>query len=304
MMNTCVDFGWYPERLDGSVGLVRVATLPHLKAAVTGVRDGPGVDGDWVYAPLARTHVMGQGLVERAFPSRVFGLPKTHRLCHAAADGPEHLDFLVWGLSFFVGMRLTTTQAGFLDAAAIKPRRLVDFVLTSRETMKALGLAEAFWQANKAAPSRARRWIAALHALYIAQAPQAMQFERFLYLYGALDTCFALAKDTYPLPNGRVKHHRRVRWLCDLFQIPVPGWADDTDGASPVSLIRNATVHESLFMDAPLGFAVHGAGTDGNLPLEMEAVVCRLLVALIGDPGADYVRSRVDTRQMHGWSPP
>lgn len=268
------------------------------------MRDGPGVDSDWVYAPLARTHVMGHGVVECVFPSRVFGLPKTHRLCHAAADGPEHLDFLVWGLSFFVGMRLTTTEAGFLDAAAIKPRMLVDFVLTPRETIKALGLAEAFWQSNKGAPLRARRWIAALHAMYIAQAPQAMQFERFLYLYGALDACFALAKDFHPLPRGGVKHHSRVRWLCDLFQIPVPAWADDTAGASPVSVIRNATVHESLFMDAPLGFALHGAGTNENLPLEMEALVCRLLVALLGDPGTDYVRSRVDSRQMQGWSPP
>lgn len=303
-MTTSIDFGWYPEPFDGSIGPVTLATLPDLEVAVSGVRDGPGVDGDWVYAPPARTHIIGQGVVECAFPSRVFGLPKTHRLSHAAADGREHLDFLVWSLSFFVGMRLTTTEAGFLDAAAIKPRKLVDFVLTPRETMKALGLAEAFWQANKAAPLRARRWIAALHALYVAQVPQAMQFERFLYLYGALDACFALAKDFHPLPRGGVTHHSRVRWLCDLFQIPVPAWADDAAGASPVSVIRNATVHESLFMDAPLGFAVHGIGTNQNLPLEMEAVVCRLLVALLGDPGNDYVRSRVDTRQMHGWSPP
>jgi hypothetical protein len=201
-------------------------------------------------------------------------------------------------------MRLTTTEAGFLDAAAIKPRKLVDFVLSPRETMKALGLAEAFWQANKFAPLRARRWIAALHALYIAQAPQALQFERFLYLYGALDACFALAKDFHPLPRGGVRHHSRVRWLCDLFKIPVPAWAEDTAGASPVSVIRNATVHESLFMDAPLGFAVHGVGTNQNLPLEMQALACRLLVALLGDPGTDYVRSRVDTRQMHRWLPP
>lgn len=303
-MTTSVDFGWYPEPLDGGVGPIALVTLPNLEAAVSVVRNDPGVNGDWIYAPLARAHVMGYGVVESTFPSRVFGLPMTHRLCHAAADGPEHLDFLVWGLSFFVGMRLTTTGTGFLDAAAIKPRKLVDFVLNPRETIRALRLAEAFWQANKAGPLRARRWIAALHALYIAQAPQALEFERFLYLYGALDACFALAKDFHPLPRGGVKHHSRVRWLCGLLQIPVPTWADDAAGASPVSVIRNATIHESLFMDAPLGFAVHDADTNHDLPLEMEALVCRLLVALLGDPGTDYVRSRVDTRQMHDWSPP
>lgn len=277
-MTTFVNFGWYPEPLDGGVGAVTVATLPNLQAAVSGVRDSPEMDGDWVYAPRARTHVVGHGTVERAFASRVFGLPVTHRLCHAAADGPDHLEYLVWALSFFVGTRLTTTEAGFLDAAAIKPRMLVDFVLTPRDTMKALGLAEVFWQTNKATPLRARRWIAALHALYIAQAPQALQFEQFFYLYGALDACFALAKDFHSLPRGGVKHHCRVRWLCNLFRILVPAWADDTAGASPVSVVRNATVHESLFMGAPLGFAAHSAGTNQDLPLEMEAAVCRLLV--------------------------
>jgi hypothetical protein len=56
-------------------------------------------------------------------------------------------------------------------------------------------------------------------------------------------------------------------------------------------------------MDAPLGFALYGAAINQNLPLEMQALICRFLVALIGDPGADYVRSPVTTRQMHGWSP-
>ncbi|MDM8354003.1 hypothetical protein [Brevundimonas diminuta] len=81
------------------------------------------------------------------------------------------------------------------------------------------------------------------------------------------------------------------------------GVHNDWIGASPVSVIRNATLHESLFTDAPLGFALHGVGTNQNLPLEMEAVICRFLVALIGDPTADYVRAPVTTRMMQGWSP-
>jgi len=31
-----------------------------------------------------------------------------------------------------------------------------------------------------------------------------------------------------------------------------------------------------------LGFAIHGAGTNQNITLEMQALVCRLLVALLG----------------------
>ena len=54
-------------------------------------------------------------------------------------------------------------------------------------------------------------------------------------------------------------------------------------------------------MDAPLGFAVHKEGSNQNLTLEMSALVCRFLVALIGGGGAAYVRcSPVNTRQRHG----
>ena len=70
-----------------------------------------------------------------------------------------------------------------------------------------------------------------------------------------------------------------------------------------VSVIRNATLHEKLYMDAPLGFALHGIGTSQNLPLQMQAMICRFLVALIGDPKVDHVRTPVNTPQMQGWSP-
>jgi hypothetical protein len=48
------------------------------------------------------------------------------------------------------------------------------------------------------------------------------------------------------------------------------------------------------------GFALHGIGTDQNLPLEIEALICRLLVALLGAPGAAYVTSSINSRQRHG----
>jgi hypothetical protein len=302
MSASTVEFGWCPSRLDFVVGNITLATLDGLDEKVAAVRDDPGVDREWIYAPLQQVYIMGGGVEERPFPSRVFGLAKTHSLTHANPDGPKHLDFLVWALSFFMGMRLTTTEAGFLDATPIKPRKLIDFVLSPREYRPALAYAEAFWQANKAHPARANRWVAAVHTLFIAQYPNALQFERFIYLYGALDACFALAKDFHPPPK-RLGHDRRVSWMCSLFNMPVPAWADAAAGPSPVSVIRNATLHESLFMDAPLGFALHGVGTNQNLPLEMEGLICRFLVALIGDPNADYVRAPVTTRQMQGWSP-
>lgn len=300
-----VDFGWYPDRLDFTVGAVTVSTLPDLEGNTLWVRQDTGVEGDWLYAPMREQHVMGHGVRTLPYPSRIFGLPKTHRLAHAAADGQEHLDFLLWALGFFVGMRLAATEAGFVDATPVKPRKLIDFVIVGREIERAMGLAERFWQANKAQPSRAKRWGAAVHALFIGQGPQLLQYERFIYLYGALDACFALASDLLGPVSGRITHAGRIAWLCRRLNMPVPSWADDTAGpGSPLADIRNPMLHESLFLDAPLGFAVHGGGTGQNLPLEMEAVICRWLVALLGDPGGGYVRSPVTTRMKHGWDPP
>ena len=61
-------------------------------------------------------------------------------------------------------------------------------------------------------------------------------------------------------------------------------------------MIRNPTLHEGLFMGEPLGFALHGIGTNQNLLLEMEALICRLLVALVGAASTDYVQTPINTR--------
>ena len=146
-----------------------------------------------------------------------------------------------------------------------------------------------------------RMWaLPSVHALFLGQSPQNLQFERFVHLYIAIDACYALAAALHQPPR-RLKHAKRIKWMCCQFSVVTPAWADPTaPGGAKVAAIRNDTLHEALFMDAPLGFAVHGGSTNQNLTLEMSALVCRLLVALIGGGGADYVRSPVNTRQMHG----
>ena len=57
------------------------------------------------------------------YSSRVFGLPHTHTIEHETAVDEEHIEFHVWALSFFLGMRLTTTEAG--DGASTINRALL-----------------------------------------------------------------------------------------------------------------------------------------------------------------------------------
>lgn len=199
-------------------------------------------------------------------------------------------------MSFLLGMRVTTEEAGFLDATPIKAGKLVDFVLLGQGLPNGVALAEDFWNRNAGTPEQCRRWAAAVHALFLAHYPPALQFEQFVYLYAALDACFAIMK-----PQTRIPHAQRIEWMCGQFGMPVPAWASPAGtGTAEVAAIRNDAIHEALFMGAPLGFALHGVGTNQNLTLEMEALICRFLAALIGVTDTEYLTSRTDTRQRHG----
>ena len=204
----------------------------------------------------------------------MFGLPKTHVVEYAGGTCQDHLDFLVWSLSFFVGMRLTATDAGFLDATPVKPGKLVDFVPVGETLGRGMELAERFWLRNRKTPRNAKLYQAAIHALFLSQNPRGLEFEMFMYLYFALDACYELARS---LRNPKANHRQdeRIEWLCEELGLVMPDWArrpkSGTYRGSEVSRIRNSTVHEALFVDAPLGFAIRH--DDGRITLEMSALV-------------------------------
>lgn len=121
-------------------------------------------------------------------------------------------------------MRLTTTEAGFVDATPIKPMKLVDFILSNAALSHVIRLAETFWMRNIDIPRNAKRIVAAIHALFLGQNPQSFQFEEFIYLYTAIDACYALTKELQ-LPKGkRHAHGERIKWTCEKLGIKVPEW--------------------------------------------------------------------------------
>jgi len=250
-------FGFYPELLRIDAGPVSVRPLANLEAIVESVFAGDEIEDGWIYAPPQQTRDVKSGEVRAGpYSARVFGLSKTHVIEHAAATGEDHLDFHVWCLSFFLGTRLSTTDAGFLDAATVKRGRLVDFVLLGPGLEKAVVLAERFWRKNLGQPRNAKRYAAAIHALFLGQYRQALQFEKFIYLYAALDACFALTKAITGL-NGPRTHAQRIKWTCDQLGVETPAWAKSTGRRDTVvSRLRNNALHEALFVDEPLGLVV------------------------------------------------
>ncbi|PZT31022.1 hypothetical protein A7X93_12160 [Stenotrophomonas maltophilia] len=300
------EFGYYPKPCDLDTDRFSVRTLTNLQESIAAVADDPGTLKDWIYpGPQSHRNVSSGTIRTMPYPSRVFGLPKTHVLTVHQSTNPLDLEFVVWCLAFFMGMPLTTTEAGFLDAAPTRPGMLVDFVLTRPGgEVEAIELALDFLNAEPGDSPASKRVAAIIHALFLSHSPQSLPFERFQYLYMALDGCFQLisAKGVAKPPR---RHGERIQWMCAAFDMPVPDWAKHATGApSSLSVVRNKAFHEGLFFGEPLGFSIYGgnqpAADLGNTPLQMQALVSRLLVAILGKPQASYVKSPVNTRQHHG----
>ena len=271
-------FGYYPEAIDITEGSVCVSSLPNREGAVACVSAlSERTNGHWIYPPqMGFLDPMTREFVANPFQTRIFTLPKTHQITHAKSDSIDQLDFHIWSLSFFTGMRLTSENAGFLDATPIRPRTLTDFTLPKKELRKSIDFAEQFWQRNREKSEQTKRFEAAIHALFLAQYPQALQFESFQYLYTALDALYRIKAVSLTL-NKDVPHKRRIEWLCNQVDIDTPRWARPDDNGSQLSEIRNPATHEGLYAMAPLGFALLGTAENRNVILEMQALVCRLL---------------------------
>lgn len=291
-----VEFGYYPRPLSLSVGGIEIRTLPNLEDSLALIGD-EGVDADWIYAPPQKVHHSDGGchyIRTKPYASRIFSLPKTHELRCADADSSDHIAFLLWALSLFKGMRLTAIDRGFVDATPIRPGMLNDFALRDSSLIKAIELADKYWKAHQSAPEKVKLFGAAVHALFLSRNPQLLQFESFNFVYFALDCCFALIRSPLQL-TGRIPHRERIMRMCEHFGMPIPEWARIVNRETRIANLRNNAIHEALFNDQPLGFSVYGAGTSENITLEMQALTCRFLVAILGAKENKYFHTPVNT---------
>ncbi|WP_267101229.1 hypothetical protein [Xanthomonas sacchari] len=152
-------------------------------------------------------------------------MPKTRVLTLHQSTNPADLELAKWCLAFFLGMPLTTTTAGLLDAVPTKLGSLVDFVL-SRHCDEADIIELTFNYLNNArGDTRSLKRVAAvIHALFLSHSPQSVSCEQFQYLYMALDGCFklVLAKGVAKSPRN---HGDRIQWMCATFDVPAPDWS-------------------------------------------------------------------------------
>jgi hypothetical protein len=291
-------FGFFPQTLKIDAQNIRVRDLPKLQETIDQVSTSAGVDGDDIFAPPMQIRTFGDysGVRAAPYPSRVFGLPKTHSIQHDRQDGAQHIEFLVWIISFVFGIRLTTTQMGYLDNTPIKLRRLVDFVVVEKEAAALIELSDQFWLQHKGDSSVSKLICGTIHNLFLAQRKNLLEFEVFSSLYQALEACYLLTKKV-TLTTSDVKHSERTEWVCKKLGLEAPDWAKP--GSIPNAInrmvtLRNSLVHEGLYVSEPVGFETQG---NSSRMLEMKALVCRLLCSILNFPSRKYIESPVNTRQ-------
>ncbi|MGE8446739.1 MAG: hypothetical protein ACN6O1_11065 [Comamonas sp.] len=291
------EFGYYPFPIDLKGDRFSIETLQDLDGAVHSVKTHKNTFGSWIYSGPRVRQVSKAMTTELPYPQRIFGLPKTHRLT-IQTDDDEAISFVVWCLSFFLGMELTTTEAGYLDGAPIEPGHLTDFVINEdpgRVVEIALGILST--EGNKSVVPA--RYAAVIHALFLSNYHQYFPFEKFHYAYVAIDACYRLQETRVNLKRD-IPHKQRIMWVCNELSVPAPTWADP---GSPNNIAdeRNLAVHEALFFGGPLGYKTISGNpkwaAEGNLIEQMQALVCRLLVALFGFSHTAYARSPANSKQ-------
>lgn len=301
-MCNSLDFGYYPHPLDLEIETITISTLPDLDKLVEEVGDSNWVDDGWVYAPNKRYTDILKGPGEKPYSSRIFGLPTTHRILHEDARSLDHLRFIMWMLGFFLGMRLSDTEAGYLDATPIKRGVLNDFHPSTSSLKQLIKATDRFWLDHENDLRTTKAMIGIVHSLFLAQCKLALSYERFIYSYTALEGChyvWTKINDLNPRTGG---HSSRIENLCTQLGIPTPKWAKSK--SNQIASTRNETLHEGLFFDEPLGFRIYGGESPAEaypgcvLP-EMEKLICRILIALLGFSESGYVHSKVDDRQVH-----
>jgi hypothetical protein len=297
------EFGFYPVRYDVKLAKFEITTLDDFNERVESVISDSRVHADWIYAPLCEVKSLGvPGTRNLPYTSRVFALPKTHRLTHTSED-PKRLSFLIWVFGFLVGIRMSDQKAGFLDAATLRPGMSNDVVWCGRSLQLALTKADDFFECNTRQPAVELAIRAVIHSYLLAHLPTLLDFERFLYLYTAVDAAFAAHNHLHCKTAKVVSHKKRIAYLCESLGLPTPWWADCN--TPYVAQRRNETIHEGLFFGEPWGFMTFGCTQESEMKhrmilLELQKLMCRIIMALLDVRDETYLKSAVDDRQRHG----
>lgn len=296
-----VRFGFLIDSESMSWSAGRIAPLADYELVVSRMRNYERVYGDWCYPPLVPVQSnRSETKVAPKMPAG-FALPATHELLLTGGRaGAEAENFFIALFGMLNGLRLQREGWQHFYRTPVRPGVLCDFEAQKLEIAQALEIATRFWSTH-ADDSVRKQAFGALHWHLFAQL-YTHDFERFNAQYMALDACWKLAQKTLPgCPNGAFSHAQRAVKLCELLSIPSPEWGDvlSQEKSSPLSVRRNALIHEAMYADYPVGFVYPTEFC--NMESELTCLVARIFLRLLGIEN-EYTRSACTTRQTIGFS--
>ncbi len=198
-------------------------------------------------------------------------------------------------------MRLTTTEAGFVDATPIKMGKLVDFFVGQNDFKE---IFERIYVYNANTNDIQKMLIVSIiHSLFLSQNPIGLPYERFNFIYIALDACSKLLADDQKQPKN---HAERPINICKILGIQIPNFFKiyAAKSMSELSELRNNLIHEGQNSMQPLGFDQDTAVKLVEISSLLRKLICRaLMFVLIGknNPSVrQYLDCPLDSRDICG----
>lgn len=192
-------------------------------------------------------------------------------------ESEEHARFCVWCLSFFCGVRLGTLTNEFIDAVCIEKHSL-GFVFYDTELVKALDIIYSQFS-NEMSRIYLDRVVSVINLLFLSFNKFLERNEAYMYLYMALDACFAILRDhKYLAPD--IGHSKRADAIADLYKIQRP-----IDLRAIIGY-RNDLFHEGLVSGKPLGYK----SVQQNL-LVFRNFICKILFCILGINSTKFIES-------------
>jgi hypothetical protein len=294
---TDIWFGFWPKQWTITAGAIHIEPLPDFQEVVKLINDDDRAAGDWFHPPLTPAYAPGTPHDERpeVYAPR-YSLSPTHLLTLPDSDGRVCGELLLAVLGMVEGLRLIPEDWGHFYRTAIRAHKLCDLICSRSDLAHVLGATHVFWHAHSI-PEIRRGIFGAIHWLLFSQSYE-HQFEEFGPQYTVLDACYHVHCLIHGAPSPRVSHARRASFLATQYSIPEPTWAAmRPDSACDLSEIRNAFIHEGRYGSDPIGFG-HPT-SHPSIVLELKAFNMRVVLGILGI-GCGYVKSPVNTRQLHG----
>jgi hypothetical protein len=287
---------------------VKILPLSDYDEVIEGIKQSGRVAKNWLYPPLVRADDPQITLDKRP---EIYSLPYLIKPTHFltipdSPDAKKRGEFLISLLGMLEGLRLIPDEWIYFYRTAVERHTLSDIVCQPKEIEKVLETAQEFWDNN---PKVRRLIFGAIHWFLFSQS-YTHEFERFGGQYTVLDTCFRIhcemkARTSKKSGNANGLHAERPSFLAREYGIPIPPWAimNGRKKQCELSKLRNEFFHEGCYGEGPDGepIAIGFAYPKFNVPIDLQlaAFNARLILGIIGIK-CRYVRSKVDTRAMHG----